>query len=290
MYSAPALEKGLDIIELLACEATGLTQVVIAQRLERSPTEIFRMLSVLERRGYLNRHPDGSYRLSLRLFELAHQHPPLQRLLNVALPAMQELTQITRQSTHLVIHFANRILVVAQVDSPEPMGFGVRLGANFPFRPDRVSSCVLSAFQPESVQEELIAALLQDGSDRAKATQVRATLADIQDKGFYMAQSDTVSGVTDLCAPVFDHSDVAIAALTVPYLAQRDVSVTITQVQAALLEPPGRFQRDWVRRRIGARRVGVRQAWCSCRTSFTLAITRYYCFDFGPSLIHVKYF
>jgi len=234
-YSAPALEKGLDILELLAAEPVGLTQALIAQRLERSTTEIFRMLSVLERRGYLTRHTDGSYRLSLRLFELAHQHPPLQRLLSIALPAMHDLAQFTRQSAHLVVQFANRILVVAQVNSPEPMGFGVRLGAHFPFRPDRVSSCVLSAFQPQSVQEELIDELLKNGPEQRTAKTVRATLADIAAKGFYTAQSDTVSGVTDLCAPLFDHGDRAIAALTVPYLPQRDVHVTITQVQTALL-------------------------------------------------------
>lgn len=235
VYSAPALEKGLDILELLASEALGLTQAVIAQRLDRSTAEIFRMLSVLERRGYLIRHPDGSYQLSMRLFELAHQHPPLQRLLNVALPAMQELSQLTRQSAHLVIHFARRILVVAQVDSPEPMGFGVRLGANFPFRPDRVSSCVLSAFQPPLVQEELIAELMERNPSKAIAKKVRATLADILSEGIYSAQSDTVPGVTDQCAPVFDHSDHAIAALTVPYLEQRDVKVSIADVRAALL-------------------------------------------------------
>ena len=60
------------------------------------------MLAVLERRGYVTREPDGGYRLTLRLFELAHQHPPLKRLLTVALPAMQELALATRQSNHLV--------------------------------------------------------------------------------------------------------------------------------------------------------------------------------------------
>jgi len=234
-YSAPALEKGLDILELLASEAEGLTQGLIAQRLERSTAEIFRMLSVLERRGYLNRHADGSYRLSLRLFELAHQHPPLQRLLNVALPAMQELALQTRQSAHLVIHFARRILVVAQVDSPEPMGFGVRLGANFPFRPDRASSRVLSAFQPAAMQDELIAELIDNSPTRLSASKVRANLADILDKGFHMASSDTTAGVTDLCAPIFDHSDGAVAALTVPYLKQRDVHVGIAAARTALL-------------------------------------------------------
>ena len=234
-YTAPALEKGLDILELLAAEGDGLTQAAIAQRLSRSATELFRMLSVLERRGYLSRHADGSYRLSLRLFELAHQHPPLKRLLIVALPAMQDLAQASRQSAHLVIHFARRILIVAQVDSPEPMGFGVRLGANFPFRPDRASSRVLSAFQPAAMQDELIAELIANSPRGISATRVRAELADIVRKGFYMAASDTTNGVTDLCAPIFDHGDGAVAALTVPYLKQRDVQVTVAAARATLL-------------------------------------------------------
>lgn len=234
-YSAPALEKGLDILELLADAAEGLSQIEIGQRLQRSTGEIFRMLSVLESRGYLTRLPDGTYRLSLRLFELAHRHPPLKRLLSAALPAMQELAQKTRQSTHLVIHYARRILVVAQVDSPEPMGFSVRLGAHFSFRPDRASSRVLSAFQSASAQDEMIAELLANSPTRVSAAKVRAELARIRRLGFYRAQSDTTTGVTDLCAPIFDFSDGAVAALTVPYLRQRDVAVSVPAARDALL-------------------------------------------------------
>ncbi len=271
-YAAPALEKGLDILELLAGEADGMGQGAIAQRLGRSTAELFRMLNVLERRGYLSRHADGSYRLSLRLFELAHRHPPLKRLLTVALPVMQQLAQASRQSAHLVIHFARQILVVAQVDSPEPMGFGVRLGANFPFRPDRASSRVLSAFQPavgaggadrRADRQQHHAHLGQQGprrpgdhrrqgllhgAQRDDAGGDRPVRADLRPQrrrsrgadralpaAYYMAPSETTLGVTDLCAPIFDHSDGAVAALTVPYLQQRDVHVTIAAARAALL-------------------------------------------------------
>ncbi|MEJ7669748.1 MAG: IclR family transcriptional regulator [Casimicrobiaceae bacterium] len=254
-YTAPALEKGLDILELLAGEDDGFTQVVIAQRLQRSPNEIFRMLAVLERRGYLLRRADGTYRASLRMFELAHRHPPLKRLLTVALPAMQELAQTTRQSTHLVIHYAQRVLVVAQVESPEPMGFSVRLGAHFPFRPDRASSRVLSAFQPPAVQDELIAELIANGSTRISAARVRAELTTIARKGFYMNASDTTAGVTDLCAPIFDHSEGAVAALTLPHLRQRDVSVTIPVAREALLATTRRISAG-----LGATTDGTRAA------------------------------
>ncbi|MEK6211749.1 MAG: helix-turn-helix domain-containing protein [Pseudomonadota bacterium] len=85
-YSAPALEKGLDMLELLAAEPQGRNLQEIARRLERTPNELFRMLDVLVRRGYLARQPDSAYVLTLRLFELAHRHPGVDRLLDCAMP------------------------------------------------------------------------------------------------------------------------------------------------------------------------------------------------------------
>ena len=52
-YAAPALEKGLDILEAFASEPAGLTGSEVARRLGRSVGEIFRMLVCLERRGYI---------------------------------------------------------------------------------------------------------------------------------------------------------------------------------------------------------------------------------------------
>ena len=52
-YRAPALSKGLDILELLASEGDGLAQGEIGRRLDRTTSEIFRMLLVLRQRGYV---------------------------------------------------------------------------------------------------------------------------------------------------------------------------------------------------------------------------------------------
>ena len=54
-YRAPALDKGLDILELLAGVDGGLTQAEIAKKLDRSPNEFYRMLDRLVRRGYVTR-------------------------------------------------------------------------------------------------------------------------------------------------------------------------------------------------------------------------------------------
>lgn len=231
-YSAPALEKGLDIIELLSVEESGLVQNEIAQRLKRSVGQIFRMLEVLEKRGYIRRSArDGRYRLTLKLFELGHRHPPMRRLMVTALPEMRRLADETAQSIHMSVHHDARLLVVAQIDGFRSMGFSVRLGAHFPFRPDRVSARVITAFQDSERRKRLMRELGTGLNDRARAGLER-TIAKIRKVGYVIGPSDTVSGVVDICFPIFDASGWAIAAFTVPYVRARDNPATLEETRA----------------------------------------------------------
>lgn len=78
LYSAPALEKGFDIIELLATAPDGLTSSEIAQRLGRSLSEIFRILVVMERRLLL--HKSGKtdrYSVGYHMLENALRATPV---------------------------------------------------------------------------------------------------------------------------------------------------------------------------------------------------------------------
>lgn len=52
-YSAPALEKGLDILEILADSAAGYTLNEISKLSNKSINEIFRMVMTLHRRGWV---------------------------------------------------------------------------------------------------------------------------------------------------------------------------------------------------------------------------------------------
>src|SRR5271155_5285940 len=89
-YLAPALEKGLDVLELLAGVPEGLTQSQIAQRLNRSLQEVYRMVVSLERRGYITRWPqEDTLRLTMKLYDLALTFPPIAKLTDAAQPIMR---------------------------------------------------------------------------------------------------------------------------------------------------------------------------------------------------------
>jgi DNA-binding IclR family transcriptional regulator len=244
-YTAPALEKGLDILELLADAGESLSQNQIAAGLGRSIGEIFRMLEVLERRGWIFRSAaSGTYRLSMRMFELAHRQPQIRQLVAVALPLMQRLAQETRQSNHLVVHHDRRILVVAQVDSPEAMGFSVRVGAHFPFRVDRVSARTYSAFQPPQRRQELIDEMIANDPSPPSRASLQRQVAAIARRGFEEKESDTLPGITDICCPIVDRTGFAIATLTQPYLRQRDVHRSVPQARAAQLQAVAAISRE----------------------------------------------
>ena len=131
-YAVPALEKGLDIIELLADQRGGLSQTQIADATGRSVGQIFRVLGVLERRGYVARdRQSGLYSFSMMTFDLAHRHPPLRGLLGVATTPMRELAELVQQSCNLSVLDAGRVRVIAQVESPADFGYRVRVGALF---------------------------------------------------------------------------------------------------------------------------------------------------------------
>src|ERR1700761_2221029 len=58
-YRAPALDKGLDILELLAEQKDGLTRAEITKLLGRNASEMYRMLERLVARQYVGRSAGG---------------------------------------------------------------------------------------------------------------------------------------------------------------------------------------------------------------------------------------
>jgi len=218
-YAAPALEKGLDVLELLSKQDRGLTRPEIAKRLDRSVGEIFRMIECLTRRSYLVQRGD-TYQLGMRLFELAHAFPPMSRLLKEALPRMESLTKTIDQSCHLSVLSGASQLVVAQVDSPGGVGFSTRIGARLDLLKS-ASGHVLLAFRDHSDSRRLMAVT----RTRLRAAEHKAvvkTITTVAAQGFAFMKSKQFSGVEAISYPLFGLHGHAIAALTIPYVTHLD--------------------------------------------------------------------
>ena len=227
-YSAPALEKGLDIMELLSRSVLGLSQAEIAKELKRSVNEIYRMLNILLARRYIELDTDTErYKLTFKLLQLSSQHQPIKNIMEKSLPMMREVAQLCNHSVHLSIYYAGKLLVISQVDSPSSFNYSVKAGSNFDLL-ETSSGRVLLAFQTKEERERrLKRRKLFMNFQKKKTTALSSALEkkfsskiihEIIKNKCEVVKSLQVNGVTNISVPIFDHTNNAIAAVTIPFL------------------------------------------------------------------------
>jgi DNA-binding IclR family transcriptional regulator len=218
-YSAPALEKGLDILELLYENETALTQKEIATRLGRSVSELYRMVSILVRRNYVANYGD-KFAPTTKLFKLTQAHPPVRRLLAAAIPIMEELSRQVDFSCDLRVYNCGSQTVLAAVDAPGGMGFSVRTGSEIPVGLS-ASGRVLIAFQDSDTMELRLRETFEGRPD-SELKAFRKEVHEVTVKGYASLQSRQYEGLYAISYPILDVSHHAVAALTVPMLPRID--------------------------------------------------------------------
>ncbi len=229
-YTAPALDKAFDIIELLADKRGGALISEMATDLNRSIGELFRIVMVMEKRGFLQKSLDTDrYTVAYKILDLAYRATPAQDLTRAATSQMEALALAVEQSCHLVVPNGGLGLVVARQENPIVRGFALRLGAPI----DLIRSCsghVLLAFSPPDRVKRILE--LAPRGTEVDAVTLEKRLARIRRQGFEMMPSAITRGVTDMSYPVFGfHGDV-MAALTIPFLELIDGSQKVEMDEA----------------------------------------------------------
>ncbi len=220
-YSAPALEKGLDILELLAREGTPMGIRQIADDLGRSKSEIFRMVHVLLGRGYLQREEGGDgLVLSNKLFALGMQTARARDLVSVAAPIVERFAEEAHQAAHLVVAHRGETVIIAAASGGADMNFSLKLGYRRPLA-DAHSGLVLMAFQPAEIRARMMTecyALMRNPPD---PTALNAQLDEVCREGAMIHESRDIIGVTDVVCPILMDDGRAIACVTVAAVSRR---------------------------------------------------------------------
>lgn len=221
-YSVPALEKGMDILETLAAAAVPQSLAELATILDRSSSELFRMLNCLERRKYITRDPaSGKYALTLKLYTLAHTHSVREKLLQVARAPMHALTETCRESCHLSVLEEAELVVIAQEESPERVRLSIEVGATFdPVQ--TASGRLLLAYASEPTRSGVLAmSAAGQELEGESLDEFNLTLIDVRRKCLSTAESESIEGVRDVSVLVGNPAVGVTAALAITRLLKR---------------------------------------------------------------------
>ncbi|MFA7638556.1 MAG: IclR family transcriptional regulator [Parvibaculum sp.] len=217
-YSAPALEKGLDILEFLSERARAYSLVQLADEMGRTKGEIFRMLAVLEARGYVEREAEtDNFQVADKLLRIGLRRPKYRALTEIARPVMEEFAAETRYPCHLAIASDEQIVVISRAESPDLVGVTVRVGYRQPLLETGSGRCIL-AHMDEGSRASLLAMLKRQGKKLDLAA-LEAEGKRLRKKGFMIEESRIMEGVWDISCPILGTgSEKLVAAITAPYV------------------------------------------------------------------------
>ncbi len=213
-YSAPALEKGLDILELLSLSAAEMSLSQIAAGVGRSKNEIFRMMIVLEERQFIGRSVGDNYYLTDRLSVLGASRSDHNRLAEVAMPVLLRLAEKTSFTCHMSVLDNDGVLVVAQAEAAKGYSISVQVGHRSPVAESSAGVCM-------GAGAKLVGQLgqhepLGQGEDAIKRrhlmlSQPNSTLIELP--------NPALPGISELSAPIMGtQGEKAIAAVTIPFM------------------------------------------------------------------------
>jgi DNA-binding IclR family transcriptional regulator len=240
----------MDIIELLAERESGLTVSEIANRLKRRLGELFRIIVVMERRGWLQKDPENSrYSVTYDVLKLAHRGTPAQTLSVAAAPVMHDLSLRVTQACHLVVRSGTQGLVILRQENPKRhVNLSVRLGAVIALATScsgHVLLAHLEAVERESILREV------PRPRQLSLARLERVLEKVKGRGYELQRSPITVGVTDISYPIRRFDGRVVAALTVPFLHVLDDSVptTVEQTRRVLEKSARRISRSlgWLR-------------------------------------------
>lgn len=229
-YSAPALDKGLDILELLSVSTDGLSQAQIALKLNKSVNEIYRMLSTLRSREYVLLDEETDiYNLSYKILNMTAKFEPVKTLMSKSIPLMKEIATKTNQSIHLAIYTRGKILIIAQEDSPSFFNYHMSVGATFDLL-ETSSGRLLLTFQTEKERKRRMERrkfyMYVNKNNKTSISNIKKienkytknTIHKIYKDQCEVVKSLQIKGVTNISIPIFDYTGNAIAAITIPFI------------------------------------------------------------------------
>ncbi len=221
---APALARGLTVLEFLHARADGESLSDIAASLRLPKNSVLRLLNTLEDFGYVEREADTlRYRITRRVATLFMNSARDRNLMEAALPSMRSLRDNVNETVLISIIERRAGIVLEQVQSTHPFRFVCESGT-FEDLHSSASTKAILAFLPQAEKDALL-----DGhaftryTDRTitRRSDYNRELAETRVCGYATDRGEQGEGVCCVAAPVFDRTGRPLASITVTGPAER---------------------------------------------------------------------
>lgn len=215
-YNVPNLERGLQIIELLAIHPKGLTLSEILQNLDVTKSSAFRITNTLIFKNYLQKNETTKkITLSRKMLTLGISSMNEQSIVELSIDIMRALRDELKESVMLGVVLGNTGTILEQVSSSYPVKLFVELGTRFHLHSSVGGKSIL-AFLPEEETNSILSSLKFEKFTKNTITSkkdFKAQLLSVREHGYAIDNGEDIQGIHCIGAPVFNEQGTPVACL-----------------------------------------------------------------------------
>lgn len=211
-----SVERALSILECFREGAAELTLAALARETGLYKSTILRLLSSLERFGYVSRTPAGSYRLGASVWRLGAVYRSGYDLGEHIRPELRRLVDATGESASFYVREGSSRVCLYRLNSPKPVRHHIEEGTRLPLE-GGASALVILAWSGEGHE-------------------------DVRDRGYARSLGVRDRDAAAIAVPVFDLSGLFHGALSVSGLITRLDDGAVERALAALQEGADRLR------------------------------------------------
>jgi DNA-binding IclR family transcriptional regulator len=216
-YTVASIQKALDVLEIVAFAAHGLSLQEIASRVDQPKATVFRLLSNLEERNYVRRTAQGLYYLGSRTQLLGEVATQRYTIRSVALPKMEELRDCFGHTVSLAVRLASRILYIGTAEGTHSLRFVEPPSTTGPLHATALGKALL-AWSPAETRRRLLSDIAYDiytPSTVQSSDALTAELDRAREQGYAVDNEESVKGARCVAVPIFDADGTVVAALSI---------------------------------------------------------------------------
>src|SRR5689334_4006136 len=183
------LHKHLRVLQAFDTLRPFLTLTEIADASGLALSTAHRLVAELEREGLLERLPDRTYRLGVRLWEFASRTPGAVGLRELARPWLGAVHERVRQHTQLGVLSGRDVLFIDRMSTRHAVVNATLIGGRIPLHASS-SGLVLLAHADPALVADVIARGLRPYTPRTIRTgaELRAELRRVREEGYAVTE------------------------------------------------------------------------------------------------------
>lgn len=218
------LNRAITVLDCFTREHPQLGVREVARMTNLSTTTTGRLLAALKTVGILTQNPlTHAYAIGPRVLTWADIYNVTQDVRNLALPAIEELHEKTRETISLYLLDGDDRVCIERLESPQTVRITQRLGRRLPLYAGSAGKAML-AFLPEERRLAYLKRIALEPLTSSTITDpdvLKCELEEIRKQGSAVSYGEWISDAAGVAAPILDQNGAVIAGLSISGPRQR---------------------------------------------------------------------